>query len=104
MLAQTQALTNIDEKRSSGEASTQALLETAPMVQRLGAHRDRVYMAVLELESEKFELQARRDHARQQFEAAERGLKQHIQDIEATLSLYEVGRGVLVDPAKSQVY
>ena len=49
----------------------QTAQEDAPIVQRLAAHRDRVYMAVMALESEKFELQSRRDYFRQQFEAVD---------------------------------
>ena len=102
MLADTQVPTARNEDHGPENAATQDPLEAAPMVQRIGAHRDRIYMAVLELESEKFELQARRDHVRQQFEAVERGLALHIQDIEATLALYEAGVNSLPAPGKSR--
>ena len=68
-----------------------AAKETAPMVQRLATHRDRVDLAVKELESERFELQSRRDHLRRQAEAVEQGFAMHLADIEATLKLYEGG-------------
>ena len=61
------------------------------MVQRLGTHRDRVYAAIQALESEKSELEARRDHVRQQLEAVDQSFALHIQDIEAALKLYEAG-------------
>lgn len=69
------------------EASKQA----APMVQRLATHRDRIDLAIKELESERFELISRRDHLRRQAEAVEHGFSMHIEDIEATLKLYEGG-------------
>lgn len=69
------------------EASKQA----APMVQRLATHRDRIDLAIKELESERFELISRRDHLRRQAEAVELGFSMHIEDVEATLRLYEGG-------------
>ncbi len=72
--------------------------ETAPMVQRLAAHRDRIDMAVKELESERFELLSRRDLVRRQAEAVEAGLTIHIEDIEATMRLYEAGLNSLAVP------
>lgn len=72
-----------------------ALLEaakaSAPMVQRLSTHRDRIDLAIKELESERFELISRRDHLRRQAEAVEAGFALHIEDIELTLKLYEGG-------------
>lgn len=65
--------------------------ETAPMVQRLASHRDKIDLAIKELESERFELISRRDHLRRQAEAVEAGFAMHIEDIEATLRLYERG-------------
>ncbi len=65
--------------------------ETAPMVGRLATHRDRIDLAIKELESERFELISRRDHLRRQAEAVEIGFNMHITDIEATLALYEGG-------------
>ncbi|ODT71861.1 MAG: hypothetical protein ABS75_06920 [Pelagibacterium sp. SCN 63-23] len=69
----------------------QAAKQTAPMVQRLATHRDRIDMAIKELESERFELLSRRDLMRRQAEAVEQGLNMHIDDIEATMRLYEAG-------------
>jgi hypothetical protein len=46
---------------------------------------------VRELESEKFELVARLDHLRRQFEAVENGIHLQIADVEDTLRLYENG-------------
>lgn len=64
---------------------------SAPMMQRLAAHRDKLDLAVKELESERFELLSRRDLVRRQAEAVEQGLTMHIDDIEATMRLYEAG-------------
>jgi hypothetical protein len=69
------------------DASKQA----APMVQRLATHRDRIDLAIKELESERFELLSRRDLLRRQYEAVEQGLAMHIDDIEATMKIYEHG-------------
>ena len=69
--------------------------QTAPMVQRLATHRDRIDLAVKELESERFELISRRDLLRRQVEAVEQGLAMHIDDIEATMRLYEAGLNAL---------
>ena len=68
-----------------------AAKQTAPMVQRLATHRDRIDLAVKELESERFDLISRRDLLRRQVEAVEQGLALHIADIEATMRLYEGG-------------
>jgi hypothetical protein len=83
------------EQTVSAAVGTDA--ETAPLVQRLATHRDRVYMAIMALESEKFELQSRRDYMRQQLEAVDEGFAVHIRDIEATLQMYEAGLNSL-DP------
>lgn len=69
--------------------------QAAPMVQRLATHRDRIDMAVKELESERFELISRRDLLRRQVEAVEQGLAMHLEDIEATMRLYENGLNTL---------
>ena len=69
----------------------EAAKQSAPMVQRLATHRDRIDMALKELESERFELLSRRDLFRRQAEAVEQGLSMHIDDIEATMRLYESG-------------
>lgn len=76
----------------------EAAKQTAPMVQRLAAHRDRIDLAVKELESERFELLSRRDLVRRQAEAVEQGLTMHIEDIEATMRLYESGLNSLATP------
>jgi len=68
-----------------------AAKQAAPMVQRLAAHRDRIDLALKELESERFDLISRRDLLRRQAEAVEAGLSMHIDDIEATMRLYEGG-------------
>lgn len=72
-----------------------AAKQTAPMVQRLATHRDRIDLAVKELESERFDLISRRDLLRRQVEAVEQGLALHIADIEATMRLYEGGLNAL---------
>jgi hypothetical protein len=72
-------------------AFEEAAQQTAPMVQRLASHRDRIALAVKELESERFDLISRRDNFRRQAEAVEQGLSMHIEDIEATMALYESG-------------
>lgn len=69
----------------------EAAKQTAPMVQRLASHRDRIDLAVKELESERFELLSRRDLLRRQAEAVDNGFTMHISDIEATMKLYEGG-------------
>jgi hypothetical protein len=76
-----------------------AAKQAAPMVQRLATHRDRIDLAVKELESERFDLISRRDLLRRQVEAVEQGLALHIADIEATMRLYEGGLNTL--PAAS---
>ena len=78
----------------------EAAKQTAPMVQRLAAHRDRIDLAVKELESERFELLSRRDLVRRQAEAVEQGLSMHIADIEATMRLYEAGLNSLATTAE----
>lgn len=73
----------------------EAAKQAAPMVQRLASHRDRIDLALKELESERFELISRRDLLRRQVEAVEQGLSMHIEDIEATMRLYEGGLNAL---------
>jgi hypothetical protein len=72
-------------------ALAEAAKQVAPMVQRLSSHRDRIDLAIKELESERFDLISRRDLLRRQADAIEEGLNMHIQDIEATMRLYENG-------------
>ena len=76
----------------------EATRQTAPMVQRLATHRDRIDLAIKELESERYEMLSRRDLLRRQAEAVEQGLNMHIQDIEATMQLYEAGINSLPAP------
>lgn len=86
------ALKVVSPELEAAEAEfTEASKQSAPMVQRLATHRDRIDLAVKELESERFELISRRDMLRRQFEAVESGLNMHLEDIEATLKLYEGG-------------
>lgn len=72
-------------------AVVDASKQVAPMVQRLATHRDRIDLAIKELESERFEIISQRDHLRRQAEAVENGFAMHLEDIEATLKLYEEG-------------
>lgn len=82
----------VDDVLQQAEAAiTEASKQAAPMVQRLSSHRDRVDLAVKELESERFELISRRDQLRRQSEALEQGFTLHLDDIEATLRMYESG-------------
>lgn len=88
----TRAKTQLQIVPDEAEAAIMAASrETAPMVGRLATHRDRIDLAIKELESERFELISRRDHLRRQAEAVEAGFAMHIEDIEATLKLYEGG-------------
>jgi hypothetical protein len=92
----TVALQVISDHLEEQEASlVEAAKQSAPMVQRLASHRDRIDLAIKELESERFELISRRDHLRRQAEAVEQGFALHIEDIEATLKLYEGGMNSL---------
>jgi hypothetical protein len=77
-----------------------AAKQSAPMVQRLATHRDRIDQAVKELESERFDLISRRDLLRRQAEAVEQGLSMHIEDVEATMRLYEGGLNSLPAPTE----
>ena len=91
MRAKTQLeVVEVDGRQSEAEI-VEASKQTAPMIQRLATHRDRIDLAIKELESERFELISRRDHLRRQAEAVEQGLAMHIEDIDATLKLYEGG-------------
>lgn len=74
--------------------------QTAPMVQRLATHRDKIDLAVKELESERFDLISRRDNLRRQYEAIESGMNMHIADIEQTMRLYEGGLNALPTPER----
>jgi exonuclease VII small subunit len=82
----------VDTDLSEAEATfTEAAKQSAPIIQRLATHRDRIDLAVKELESERFDLISRRDLFRRQAEAVETGLTMHINDIEETMALYERG-------------
>lgn len=93
------ALQVISDHLQEQEANlVEAANPSAPMVQRLASHRDRIDVAIKELESERFEMISRRDHLRRQAEAAESGFNMHIEDIEATLRLYEGGLNSIALP------
>lgn len=91
MRAKTQLKVVEGDHLEAEAAIIEASKQAAPMVQRLSTHRDRIDLAIKELESERFELISRRDHLRRQAEAVEQGFSMHIEDIEATLKLYERG-------------
>lgn len=92
MTTRKTALKVVDAELEQAEAEfTEAAKQSAPMVQRLATHRDQVAQTVKELEGERFELVSRRDLFRRQAEAVEAGLTMHIEDIEATMALYEGG-------------
>ena len=90
----------VDDNIEAAEAAflAEAATQSAPMVQRLATHRDRIALAVKELESERFDLISRRDNLRRQAEAVEQGLSMHIEDIEATMALYEGGLNSVPQP------
>lgn len=88
---------HLDEQEA---AFTEAAKQSAPMVQRLASHRDRIDLAVKELESERFDLISRRDLLRRQAAAVEAGINMHIEDIEQTLRLYEGGLNSLTQPSE----
>lgn len=94
MTSKTKAV-SIPEISQTEAAMNDLAKQSAPMVQRLATHRDRVDLALKELESERFELISRRDLLRRQMEAVEQGLAMHIEDIEATMRLYEGGLNAL---------
>ncbi len=85
-------LTIVEEEHQQAEtAIMEAAKQTAPTVQRLSSHRERIDLAIKELESERFEMISRRDHLRRQAEALEQGFALHLNDIESTLKMYEDG-------------
>jgi uncharacterized coiled-coil DUF342 family protein len=83
--------TDIDEAAFLDETAK----ASAPMVQRLASHRDRMSQAVKELESERFDLISRRDLIQRQADALIEGLNMHIEDIDKTMRLYEAGMNSL---------
>lgn len=91
MTKSTKTEVAIPEIAQAEEVISDMAKQSAPMVQRLASHRDRIDLAVKELESERFELISRRDLVRRQADAVDRGLAIHIEDIEATIRLYESG-------------
>lgn len=91
MRAKTTLQIVADDHQAAEAALVEAAKQPAPMVQRFASHRDRIDLAVKELESERFELISRRDHLRRQAEAVEQGFAMHLEDIEATIKLYEDG-------------
>ena len=93
----------VDTNLADAEASfIEAAQQQAPMVQRFASHRDRIDLAIKELESERFDLISRRDNVRRQAEAVEQGLTMHIEDIEATMRLYEQGLNSIPQPGSGQ--
>ena len=91
MRAKTELQVVESDQEQAVEALVAAAKQSAPMVQRLATHRDRIDLAIKELESERFEIISQRDHLRRQSEAVENGFAMHLADIEATLTLYEQG-------------
>jgi len=86
------ALQVVQDHLTEAEASfVEAAKQTAPMVQRLATHRDRLDLALKELDSERSALVSRRDLFRRQAAAVEEGLTLHIDDIEATMNMYVAG-------------
>lgn len=77
---------------------SEAAQQQGPMVQRLATHRDRFDAEVKTLERERADLQTRRDLLRRQYESADAGLAMHIEDIDATISLYTGGLNALPQP------
>ena len=73
-----------------------------PMVQRRSSHRERIALAIKELQSERLDLVSRRDQLRRQTEALEGGFALHLDDIEATLKLYQGGLTSLAIPSGSE--
>lgn len=67
---------------------TESAAQTAPMIQRLAVHQDRIAVEVRDLQRERDDLIARRDLMRRQVEAVEQGFAMHLADIDATLALY----------------
>lgn len=84
-----------NEHQEALAAVIDASKQSAPMIQRLATHRDRFDLAIKELESERFEIISRRDHLRRQIEAVESGFAIHLEDIDATLKMYEGGMNSL---------
>lgn len=75
---------------------------TAPMIERLSTHRERVAQAVRELESDRFTLVSQRDTLTRAYEAAMAGIEHHIQDVDSCLELYERGlNGLPADGSKA---
>lgn len=68
---------------------------TAPVIERLSTHRERVAQAVRELEGDRFTLVSQRDTLTRAYEAAMSGIGQHIQDVDLCLALYENGMNSL---------
>lgn len=95
----TKPKTELTEIVQAEAAIAEMAKQSAPMTQRLASHRDRMDMAVKELEAERFEMLSRRDQFRRQAEALEAGFQMHIDDLEQTLRLYENGMNSLALPA-----
>lgn len=83
-------------KKPAVTTDAEALLKeisvtTAPMVQRHATAREKIGLAVKELESERFVILSQRDNLRRQVEAIEAGFQMHLDDIQSCLELYERG-------------
>lgn len=75
---------------------------TAPVIERLSTHRERVAQAVRELEGDRYTLVSQRDTLTRAYEAAMAGISSHIQDVENCLELYERGlNGLPADGSKA---
>lgn len=84
----------IPEIEQAEAAMKDIAASSAPMVQREQSHRDKMDIALKELESERFDLTTRRDQFRRQADAVDLGLAMHIDDIDRTISLYQAALGV----------
>lgn len=91
MTTKSKGVATIPEIEQAEAAVASMAKQSAPMVQRFASHRDKIDLAIKELESERFELISRRDLVRREAAAVDEGLSLHIEDIEATIRLYEGG-------------
>jgi predicted RNase H-like nuclease (RuvC/YqgF family) len=91
MQANNELNTDDTAKPDNAVVATENTREASLTVHRVSAHRSRLSQIVKELESEKFELTARLEQLRKQADAVDQGFNQQIEDVEATLRLYEHG-------------
>lgn len=68
---------------------------TAPVIERLSTHRERVAQTGRELEGDRYTLVSQRDALTRAYEAAMAGIGHHIQDVDLCLALYENGMNSL---------